>query len=894
MNIDLIRNTPLFAALPEAQQAKIAAAFVQETRPVGTALYKSGEKATSLYLLQSGFVRLMGDHGMALATLGPGSILGESEFLRGTDHIMSAVAAGDVTLGCITDAALRKLIQQNPEIGIGLSQSYGDQVVQMEDYLVGRLAATEFLGDLPRNLLRAMAARMHPQALVANAILYRPGDEARGLFLVEQGQVELHAEAEDEAASQHRTGEVFGVLPLLTHKPYAHTARSLGESVVWVLPAPEFYHLGSQFPALRRSLGRRMRSKLSPAEQTQAVIRLAQTPIFASMGAQNLHAVAQRLVLQHVPAGEVIYQAGNSGDALFLVDDGEVELTAETASGVIEEVDRIETGRYFGEMSLLTGKNRTEDATAIRDTNLWVLYKADLDELVAHYPSIGAALNQVVAARLAETVTVVDDARYRHFPLFNNLSARDLREAVSQLHPTRFRSGEQIYRAGTPGQALYLVEHGYVRMQPLTGGNGWVVGEGELFGEHAVLTNQLHGQHAYAETDVDLLTIERENLEALMMRLPGLAMNLSRLLSQRIAETPADAAQLPAERKSGAMTISSQRRRAAAARQIDSTEDESRPSLAEWFAGLSGWAKVRLVLLVLILTYLFTVAAWASFSALLTGPTVAAGDSDLVSGNIGGAAGSRSVALALASTNGNADLAALSAEEGSMPTPTYTPFPTNTPMPTNTPLPTNTPTPEPTAPPTATFTPVPPTPVQVAVQAAAPAEVAAAEAAQPEAAPAEPEAQPEPESRAAAASSLPPRAWDNRLDGLGIHVQDAGVPSGQPYWRLIEARWQNEQEAGGKHHIYVEVLDENGQRVVGQPVTVFWGGGGDTQNTEDKPAPEYAFNYPMYKAGNSYNVKVEGLPSDVIVGLGLGTPGEQRMYTIHTNTLLTFQKVIAP
>ena len=54
------------------------------------------------------------------------------------------------------------------------------------------------------------------------------------------------------------------------------------------------------------------------------------------------------------------------------------------------------------------------------------------------------------------------------------------------------------------------------------------------------------------------------------------------------------------------------------------------------------------------------------------------------------------------------------------------------------------------------------------------------------------------------------------------------VGSGQPYWRIVEVGWQNEKESGGKHHIYVEVLDESGNRLVGQPVTVYWGDGNHT------------------------------------------------------------------
>ena len=65
----------------------------------------------------------------------------------------------------------------------------------------------------------------------------------------------------------------------------------------------------------------------------------------------------------------------------------------------------------------------------------------------------------------------------------------------------------------------------------------------------------------------------------------------------------------------------------------------------------------------------------------------------------------------------------------------------------------------------------------------------------------------------APAPSLPPRIWDGRLDGLGVSLREAGVGSGQQFWRLIEVRWQNEQEGGGKHNIYVETLDEGGNRL---------------------------------------------------------------------------------
>jgi CRP-like cAMP-binding protein len=881
VNVDLIRNVPLFYDLTDPERALVARTFRQENQVRGATIYKTQQAADRLYLVETGFVRLIGENDMALATLGSGSLLGEAEFLRGANHVTRAVAAADATLWHLTDEALRQLIQQHPQIGITLSRTFGEQLVQMEDYLLERLVGTELLGDLPRNLLHAIAVRLYPQELTKSSVLYQAGEESRGLYLLESGTLELRLENDKGAPFQLRGGEVFGVLPLLTHKPYASSVRALEDSLVWVLPVMDFYHLGSRFPVLRRTLGRKLRSTLSPADQTQAVIRLAQTPIFAKMGAQNLHAIAQRLVLQHVPAGELIYHTGDSGDALYLVDEGEIELTTETASGVVEEVDRIRTGHFFGEMSLLTGKNRTEDATAISDSNLWVLYKADLDELVTLHPSIGAALNQVVAARLAQEVESVDEGRYRRFQLLGNLSARDLREIVTYLHPTRYRSGEQIHRAGAPGEMLYLIEEGYVRLQPASGSGGWTLGEGEIFGEHAVLTNQLHSQHAYAETDVDLLTISREELESLMMRLPGLAMSLSRLLSRRMSEAPAvEATRSVQERGVSAVAMSSPRRRSAD-HQIPVAEEPR--GIGNWFATLSMGAKLRLALLVVILAYLFFVAAPAAVNRLLTGPTVATGGSAVVSASVLGAIDTRSVDLAMAAQSTDLQRVALAADD-TEPTPTYTPYPTNTPVPTSTPTATPVPTDTP-IPPTPTFTPVPPTPVRVVEQP----RVAAAEPV------AEPQAQPEAqaEARAAVVPSARARAWDGRLDALGVTVQGSGAGSGQPYWRLVEAGWENEEEAGGRHHIYVEVLDEAGQRIVGQPVNIFWGGGGVVLPTEDKPAPEFSLNYPMFKAGHSYNIKIEGLPSDAVMNVGLGTP-ELPFHTIHTNFKLTFQKSVAP
>ena len=72
-------------------------------------------------------------------------------------------------------------------------------------------------------------------------------------------------------------------------------------------------------------------------------------------------------------------------------------------------------------------------------------------------------------------------------------------------------------------------------------------------------------------------------------------------------------------------------------------------------------------------------------------------------------------------------------------------------------------------------------------------------------------------------------------------------------------------------------------------MTVFWGDGNYTAALENKPAPDYGFNYQMYASGYAYSVKVEGLPSDVLSGAGMGDIAN-RFKGIHVSYYLLFQK----
>ena len=867
MKEEYIQFAPLFAGLSADEQTLLGERFAQNSAKQGTVLFQVGDKADGLYLVGKGFVRIFTASGSSLATLGPGSVLGEDSLYRSVPYDVSAHAASDIEYWLLSDRDLRNVIMQYPAVGLKLSQNFGSLIAQMQDYLVQQLGKTPELNGLPRHTLQAIADQLEPRKVAGGQVLYRAGDAASGLFLIESGHIETLPDTVDGERQQIVAGGLLGALALLTNKPQTTTATAREETLLWALSADNFQMIASRQPGLRRSLGRNVSARLSRADQMQAVMRLQQMPIFAQLPPATIQGIAQRMVLQHVPAGERVYRIGETGDAMYLVENGEIELTAENAVGVVEEIGRIGPEGFFGELSLLTGQIRVEDATATRNTNLWMLNKADLDALAAQNPAVGKALSQGVATRLSSAGRSDEDA-LRKFPLLADLNATDLRQIVPLLHPMRYRAGEVIFRASAPADRLFLIEKGNVRVQTLSGG-AYLLGPTESFGERALITEQPHNTTVSADTDVDVWTLNKQDLDMLMNRYPAIAISITRIISQRLCEVPTAApAGYPPANAPVEPAPARRRQQAAAAPEMEPPRRKRR-GFGEWYGGLSAGARLRFILLMLLLIVLLCLTLPFTAMTIINGISFA---SRAVAATLDNALGSVYASDSVTVATGNLDATERLrlADMQVPPTPTYTPFPTATPLPTLTPTPTNTPEPTPTSPPVV---------VQNFAQAA-PVEAAPAEAAP---------AEPPPEEAVAAAAAVAPRNLDGRLGALGVSIEDAPVEPGQPYWRLVEVRWEDEIQSGGKHHIYVDVMDENGNRVVGQPVTVFWGDGSYTAALEDKPAPDLGFNYQMYASGYAYNVKVEGLPSDVLRGAGMGDI-ENRFRGIHTSYYLIYQR----
>jgi CRP-like cAMP-binding protein len=105
--------------------------------------------------------------------------------------------------------------------------------------------------------------------------------------------------------------------------------------------------------------------------------------------------------------------------------------------------------------------------------------------------------------------------------------------------------GEDAYREGAAGDALFVIEEGEVELLAAGGRRLAALGRGDVFGEGAVLDGRPREETARAVSACRVLRIDAATLAALARENPDVALHMMRRLSRRLAAAYSAAAAAP-------------------------------------------------------------------------------------------------------------------------------------------------------------------------------------------------------------------------------------------------------------------------------------------------------------------------------------------------------------
>jgi len=129
----------------------------------------------------------------------------------------------------------------------------------------------------------------------------------------------------------------------------------------------------------------------------------------------------------------------------------------------------------------------------------------------------------------------------KQVPLFAGLADEDIRGLMALAKRRTFRSGEVIFHREDPGQVLYVIKEGKVKIS-LISPDGQeislvVFGKGECFGEFAILDGLPRSADVVALEKVECYTLQRSDFHNAIMKNPKIAIQIIEVLTRRLRST---------------------------------------------------------------------------------------------------------------------------------------------------------------------------------------------------------------------------------------------------------------------------------------------------------------------------------------------------------------------
>ncbi len=258
----------------------------------------------------------------------------------------------------------------------------------------------------------------------------------------------------------------------------------------------------------------------------------ARSEFLGALGDQGVRDLALELEPRRCSAGEVLIEAGDTGDRLYLVLHGSLEVLVAGEEGEMLAVREVGPGDIVGEVSLFIGGERSATVHARSDCRLATLSRGGFDRLLEKHPATSRLVSRLVSERLRRSHVAPHLNR-----IFGPLGLEMLQQLEAEIEWLTLKAGQSLFRQGDLADATYIVESGRLRaaIELPEGGEEILneMGPGETVGEIALITGGSRAATVYAVRDASLARISSESFARLTERNPRAMLRITRLIIDR-------------------------------------------------------------------------------------------------------------------------------------------------------------------------------------------------------------------------------------------------------------------------------------------------------------------------------------------------------------------------
>jgi len=171
--------------------------------------------------------------------------------------------------------------------------------------------------------------------------------------------------------------------------------------------------LGQHDPTLVHTFDMFMRvSELAeiftPEQLTEMAERLNKIDIFKNVSLANLENLSRAITVQSFEDGQILFEEGDQGDAMYLIDQGLIEIYVKDQTGQQKLLRTYKPGDVVGEFALLDGRPRSARAQAKGQISVLTLQREVFSRFIQSRPQVILAMLQYLADKVRYTTQSVE------------------------------------------------------------------------------------------------------------------------------------------------------------------------------------------------------------------------------------------------------------------------------------------------------------------------------------------------------------------------------------------------------------------------------------------------------------------------------------------------------
>ena len=142
---------------------------------------------------------------------------------------------------------------------------------------------------------------------------------------------------------------------------------------------------------------------MSNAGSQMTLEALRSVPLFASLDDDSAKDLRNLLSERNVPSNTRLFNQGDEGDAMYLIESGRIRISIQDHDKKDVTLAELAQGDFFGEMSIIDGRQRSADARVIEDSRLAILSRPAFLSFVRKKPDVALEMLGALTDRLRRT-----------------------------------------------------------------------------------------------------------------------------------------------------------------------------------------------------------------------------------------------------------------------------------------------------------------------------------------------------------------------------------------------------------------------------------------------------------------------------------------------------------